>query len=495
MISSLSPHLPVILVVLPLIAAPICVIFRSAGLAWLIALVASWLSFGISIFLLEQVVSNGPISYLLGNWPAPWGIEYKVDVLSAFVMLIVTSIGAIVMVFAPKSVQIEIPSDRTYLFYTMYLLTFAGLLGITITADAFNLFVFLEISSLSSYVLISLGAQRNALTAALRYLILGTVGATFYIIGVGLMYQMTGTLNISDLAERLPDVASTKTILIAVGFITVGIGLKLGLFPLHVWLPNAYAYAPSVVTAFLAATATKVAVYALLRVYFSIFGIDLFSALPIAEVLLILGLIAIISMSTVAIYQNNVKRLLAYSSVAQVGYMVIGISMLTITGLTATILHLFNHAIIKGALFLSLAAVFYRIKSVKVEDMAGLGKSMPYTMAAFVAAGFSLIGVPSTVGFISKWYLILGALEKDWWLVAVFIVLSSLLAVIYFWKVIEFAYFKGRPNGAVEIRDVPLSMLIPIWVMVGSNFYFGLNTNFTISAAMKAATSLIGDGP
>ena len=495
MISSLSPHLPVILVVLPLIAAPICVIFRSAGLAWLIALVASWLSFGISIFLLEQVISNGPISYLLGNWPAPWGIEYKVDVLSAFVMLIVTSIGAIVMVFAPKSVQIEIPSDRTYLFYTMYLLTFAGLLGITITADAFNLFVFLEISSLSSYVLISLGAQRNALTAALRYLILGTVGATFYIIGVGLMYQMTGTLNISDLAERLPDVASTKTILIAIGFITVGIGLKLGLFPLHVWLPNAYAYAPSVVTAFLAATATKVAVYALLRVYFSIFGIDLFSALPIAEVLLILGLIAIISMSTVAIYQNNVKRLLAYSSVAQVGYMVIGISMLTITGLTATILHLFNHAIIKGALFLSLAAVFYRIKSVKVEDMAGLGKSMPYTMAAFVAAGFSLIGVPSTVGFISKWYLILGALEKDWWLVAVFIVLSSLLAVIYFWKVIEFAYFKGRPNGAVEIRDVPLSMLIPIWVMVGSNFYFGLNTNFTISAAMKAATSLIGDGP
>ena len=495
MFSGLPPHLPVILVVLPLIAAPICVIFRSASLAWLIALIASWLCLGISIFLLEQVISNGPISYLLGNWPAPWGIEYKVDVLSAFVMLIVTSIGAIVMVFAPKSVQIEIPSDRTYLFYTMYLLTFAGLLGITITADAFNLFVFLEISSLSSYVLISLGAQRNALTAALRYLILGTVGATFYIIGVGLMYQMTGTLNISDLAERMPDVASTKTILIAVGFITVGIGLKLGLFPLHVWLPNAYAYAPSVVTAFLAATATKVAVYALLRVYFSIFGINLFSALPIAEVLLILGLIAIISMSTVAIYQNNAKRLLAYSSVAQVGYMVIGIGMLTITGLTATILHLFNHAVIKGALFLALAAVFYRIKSVKVEDMAGLGKAMPYTMAAFVAAGFSLIGVPSSVGFISKWYLILGALEKDWWLVAMLIILSSLLAVIYFWKVIEYAYFKNRPNGATEIKDVPLSMLIPIWVMVGSNFYFGLNTNFTISAAMKAATSLIGDGP
>ena len=306
------------------------------------------------------------------------------------------------------------------------------------------------------------------------------------------MYQMTGTLNISDLAERLPDVASTKTILVAIGFITVGIGLKLGLFPLHTWLPNAYAFAPSVVTAFLAATATKVAVYALLRIYFTIFGVHLFSALPIANILLILGLISILSMSTVAIYQNNAKRLLAYSSVAQVGYMVIGISMVTVTGLTATILHLFNHAVIKGALFLTLAAIFYRIKSVKVEDMAGLGKTMPYTMAAFVAAGFSLIGVPLTVGFISKWYLILGALEKGWWLVALLIIVSSLLAVIYFWKVVEFAYFKARPDGATKFSEAPLSMLIPIWVMVGSNFYFGINTNFTIAVAVKAAKSLIG---
>ncbi len=495
MLSSLSPHLPIIQVVLPLIAAPICVIFRRTGVAWLIALVVSWLSFGISIVLLEQVISNGPISYLLGSWPTPWGIEYRVDILSAFVMLIVTSIGAIVMIFAPNSVHMEIPPDRTYLFYTMYLLTFTGLLGITITGDAFNLFVFLEISSLSSYVLISLGAERNALTAALRYLILGTVGATFYIIGVGLMYQMTGTLNITDLAERLPEVASTKTILVAIGFITVGIGLKLGLFPLHVWLPNAYAYAPSVVTVFLAATATKVAVYMMLRVYFSIFGTKMFSALPIDELLLILGLIAILSMSAVAIYQSNAKRLLAYSSVAQVGYMVIGISMVTTTGLTATILHLFNHAMIKCALFLVLAAVFYRIKSVKIEDMAGLGKAMPYTMAAFIVAGFSLLGVPLTVGFISKWYLILGALEKGWWPVAGLIVVSSLLAVIYFWKIIEIAYFKPRPEGAAEISEVPLNMLLPIWVMVASNVYFGMNTDLTVSAAMSAAKSLIGGAP
>jgi len=175
--------------------------------------------------------------------------------------------------------------------------------------------------------------------------------------------------------------------------------------------------------------------------------------------------------------------------------MIIGVSMVTVTGLAATILHLFNHAVIKGALFLMLATVFYRIRSVKIEDMAGLGKAMPYTMAAFVAAGFSLVGVPLTVGFISKWYLILGALEKGWWVVAILILVSSLLAVIYFWKVIESAYFKIRPEGATQIREAPLSMLIPMWFMVGSNFYFGINTDFTVSVAMNAAKTLIGAAP
>ncbi len=491
----LSAHLPAIQVVLPLISAPLCVLFRRSGATWLIALIVSWLSLGVSILLLEQVFANGPISYLLGSWAAPWGIEYKVDMLSAFVMLIVTSVGSISMVFAPNSVKSEIPEDRIYLFYTMYLLTFAGLLGITITGDAFNLFVFLEISSLSSYVLISLGAERNALTAAFRYLILGTVGATFYIIGVGLMYQMTGTLNMVDLAERLPAVAETRTILVALGFVTVGIGLKLGLFPVHVWLPNAYAYAPSVVTAFLAATATKVAVYTLLRIYFTVFGTKVFAALPIDEFLLALGLISIVSMSAVAIFQINTKRLLAYSSVAQVGYMIIGISMVTATGLTATILHLFNHAMIKGALFLVLAAVFFQIKSVKIEHMAGLGRVMPYSMAAFVLAGFSLVGVPLTVGFVSKWYLILGALEKGWWPVAGLILVSSLLAVIYFWKVIEAVYFKPRPQDAPIIHEVPLVMLFPMWVLVGANIYFGVNTDLSVGAASAAANLLIGGTP
>jgi len=333
------------------------------------------------------------------------------------------------------------------------------------------------------------------MTAAFRYLILGTVGATFYVIGVGLMYQMTGTLNIADLGERLPAVAETRTILIALAFLTIGIGLKAGVFPLHIWLPNAYCFAPSVVTSFLAATATKVAIYALLRVYFTVFGIKTIGSLPVSELLLAMGLIAIVLMSTVAIYQNDAKRLLAYSSIAQIGYMVIGVSMLTVNGLTATTIHLFNHALMKAVLFLALAAIFYRINSVNIKDMAGLGKAMPFSMAAFLIGGLSLIGVPLTVGFVSKWYLILAALENGWWPVAILILFSSLLAVIYIWKIIEVTYLTPRPKEAPEVTEVSSQMLIPIWALVCANIYFGIDTDLTVSVAESIAQALVGGKP
>ncbi len=489
----IAANLPILHVIIPLIGAPLGLMFRrSPAGAWLLALIISWVTLTDSLALLLIVSGGEAVSYEIGNWAAPWGIEYRVDMLAAYVIVIVSGIGAVTMLYARQSVEAEIPRDRIYLFYTMYLLTLSGLLGIATTGDTFNLFVFLEISSLSTYVMVSLGAERRALTAAFRYLVLGTVGATFYVIGVGLMYQMTGTLNMADLVDRLPEVAETRTILAAVAFLTVGIGLKLGLFPVHVWLPNAYTYAPSVVTAFLAATATKVAVYVLVRIYYTLFKGGVFETLPVDEILLALSIVAIVAMSAVAIFQTNVKRLLAYSSVAQIGYMLIGISLVTITGLTAGILHLFNHALMKGALFLALGCVFFRIRSVNVDDMAGLAKVMPWTMAAFVTGGLSLIGIPLTVGFVSKWYLILASLEKEWWLLAAAILFSSLLAVIYMWRVIEVAYFRERPAGAAAIGEAPLAMLVPMWMLVGANVYFGIDTDLTVGTARAAAELLMG---
>ncbi len=493
---TLLDHLPVLVVLLPLFAAPLCVLIDRPLGGWLVALGASWLSFAASIMLLIQISADGLISYHLGGWPPPWGIEYRIDLLGAYVLLIVTGIAALVMIFARRSVTDEIPEQRIARFYAALMLVFAGLAGITVTGDAFNVFVFLEISSLASYAVISMGRDRRALNAAFQYLVMGTIGATFILIGIGLLYMMTGTLNMADLATRLPDVSDTRTVRAGFAFLTVGISLKLALFPLHLWLPNAYTYAPSAVTAFLAATATKVAVYMLLRFLLDVFGVEFsLQAMPLDNILMILGLTGILIASLVAVFQEDIKRMLAYSSVAQIGYMVLGIGMASTTGLIAATLHVFNHALMKGALFLALGAVAYRIGAVCVRDFAGLGKRMPWTMAAIVLGGLSLIGVPPTAGFISKWYLVLGTLEQGLWPVAVLILIGSLLAVLYIWKLVEAAYFEPVPDDAPVVTEAPWSMLLPIWLLVGANIYFGIHTDVTVGVATQAVTELTGVRP
>ncbi len=489
-------HLPIFQVIIPLMAAPICLFLRRGDLCWAWATLATWCAFAISLALLFGVLDNGTVVYEIGDWAAPWGIEYRVDLFSAFILAIVTAIGSITVPYMARSVATEIPEERQYLFYLMYLLCLAGLLGIAITGDAFNLFVFLEISSLSSYVLISMGKDRRALTASFRYLIMGTLGATFYIIGVGLMYMMTGTLNMADLATLLPAVADSRTILAALAFLTVGLCLKLALFPLHLWLPNAYTYAPSAVTVFLASTATKVAIYALIRVYFTIFGqVELADGSAIQLLWTVLAVAGMFVGSIVAIYQTNIKRMLAYSSVAQVGYIVLGLSFASVTGVAAGIVHVFNHAMMKGALFMAMGCIFYCIGSSHIKDMAGLGKRMPFTMAAFVGGGLSIIGVPLTVGFVSKWYLIQAALDEGMWFIAVLIVASSLLAVIYVWRVVEVAYFNpAAPGIDMTVREAPLSMLVPMWLLVAASVYFGIDATATMDIALDAADFLLGGG-
>ena len=495
----MSQNLPALLVVVPMMLAPLAALLNRSGPAWVVAAIGCWFSFGAALQLLSRVMTEGVIIYSLGGWAAPIGIEYRIDLVSAFVAVIVSSIAAIAILYARTSVQDEIEEDRHALFYAAFLLNVCGLLGISITGDVFNVFVFLEVSSLSAYSMIALGQDRRALTSAFQYLIMGSVGATFIVIGIGLLFVMTGTLGMMDLAERIPEVWASgdgdRTIAVAFTFLTVGVMLKLALFPLHLWLPNAYTFAPSAVTGYMAATSTKVSVYLLMRFFFTVFGEQFsFEQMQLDMVLMPLALVAIFAMSLVAIYQMNVKRLLAFSSVAQIGYMVLGISFGSVLGVAAGIIHLFNHAVMKGALFMAMGCVMYRIGSVRLEDMKGLGRAMPWTMAAFVGGGLSMIGVPLTVGFISNWYLVQAALEQGRWFVAAVVMVGSLMALIYIWKVVEVAYFQRREDEA-EIREAPISLLIPTWALVAASFWFGIDAGTTSSVAISAAETLLGVMP
>lgn len=488
-------HLPVLEVLVPLAAAPLCALLRRPLLAWGVVMASTTFALGGSLVLLFQVLSNGVISYHIGDWAPPWGIEFRLDAANSFVLVLVSLVGTMCAIYGRKSVEREISPEAQPLFCTLLLLCFAGMLGVTSTGDAFNLFVFLEISSLSTYVLVAMGASRDkrALTAAFTYLLVGTIGATFYVIGLGLVYALTGTLNMADMALRITDIGDSSTLRVGFAFIIIGFGLKLAIFPLHQWLPNAYTYAPSMVSAFLAGTATKVAVYASLRFLYTVFSPNLhFDAQVLQTLFLPLGLAAIFVASGVAIFQSNIKRLLAYSSVAQVGYILVGVSFANITGLTATFLHLFNHAIMKSGLLLAVGCVVYRTGSCSISTFRGLGHRMPWTMAAFVIGGLSMIGIPATVGFISKWYLVLGALERGWWPVAFAMVAGSLLALIYFGRIVEAAYLQPSPEGN-KVTEAPLSMLAPLWVLTISCLALGINSEFTVSSARAAANALFFD--
>ncbi len=492
----IATQLPALQIIIPLFAAPLIVLARRSELAWIIALVANFLCVLVAWDLFQLVNEQGIIRYSLGGWAAPTGIEYFVDTVNAPLLLLVSSISAIVVAYAYHSVKKSIDSTKHYLFYAAWMLCLSGLLGMLITGDAFNVFVFLEISSLSTYMLIAFGNDRRALTASFRYLVLGSIGASFILIGIGFLYAATGSLNMLDLAQRIPNASSERAILVAFSFISIGLMIKSAIFPLHAWLANAYHFAPISVTAFLAGTATKVSLYVLLRFLFSVFGTQYnFEYLLLNVILLPAAVFGFLIMSVVAIFQTDLRRMLAYSSVAQIGYIVAGISLATQAGITAGYAHIINHALIKTALFMSVGCIIYRLGHAHRPSLDNLIQTMPLTCVAFIVSGLGLIGVPFTGGFISKFTLISASMEKGWWVMGGLVLVSSVLAIIYIGRVVDVMLFRKQrlPNPMPQGRnEAPLSMLVPMYVLIGLSLYLGVYGSETLTVSGEAAKQLLG---
>ncbi len=534
-----AEHLPILHVVIPLAGAVVVlaggVVRRIGRAVWGITF-ASVLGSTICGFLLvPRVLEQGRVSYALGNWKPPYGIEYAVDTLSLLLILLITTLTLLITIYTKQSIQRDILPHQEPYFYSAYLLFVSGLLGMVTTADIFNLYVFLEIASLAGYALIAVGRRREALLASYNYLIIGTIASTLFLLGVGYLYMITGTLNMPDLRVHLAELYGSRTLLVGMAFITLGLSVKMALFPLHTWLPNAYTYAPDSITALMASLTTKVGVYATFRVFFDVLKPSFLSeVVPLEEIFMGLGAVAILVGSLLAIFQHNLKRMLAYSSVAQIGYMVLGLSMLNTPGIIGGLIHIINHAVIKGGLFLAVGNIIYRTGAERIEDLNLMAQRMPMTMLAFTACALALIGVPLTAGFVTKWYLILGSLEAGRWFLVPVIVLGALLAALYLWRIIERAYFyksgefmgsgqsavgSGKLNltppaplsaskeggsqaplsrsvgeglGLRAKTEAPLSMLIPTLILAVLSIALGIFAMLPLSLAERIAKTLLG---
>ena len=461
---------PSLIVIIPLLCAlitPLIGLWRKS-FCYIWVIIALTLCTLVSFDTLFSVMGSGTIHYRMGGWNPPFGIELVIDHLNAMMLVIITGISLIVAVYARRSVEAELPEKVVY-FYTLYLLQTTGFLGIVITGDLFNLYVFLEIASLAGYALIAVG-EDGAPLACFRYIVIGTIGASFYLLGVGYIYISTGTLNMADAYRLLGQLQDSKVIVTALAFILAGLALKMALFPLHLWLPDAYTKAPSVSSALIAPLMTKISMYVMIRVLFSVFGLTLFMKLfPLSAIMAWAGVVAIIAGAIMALAQTDFKRMLCYIVVAEVGYIVGGVGLANETAIRGAILHILNDAVMTAGLFTVAGIIMYRMKSRQISDFKGLFREMPVTMSAFTIGAMSIIGVPPTCGFFSKWYLIQGGVIANQWAFVGALLFSSLVNVVLFFRIIEFGYgFQTEGDGhgqvhepPVTVKEAPMSMLIP----------------------------------
>ncbi len=489
-------HLPVLQVVVPLLVAPLCVLLRNRTIARALVMATAVIMFVITLLLLQGILEGEKFVYQLGGWAAPWGIEYRVDPLTVFVLLTINLVHLLAAIFCMGRTDENLGKAGHAAFYAAWLLCIAGLNGMVVTNDAFNVFVFLEISSLSTYVLISCGRDPKALLAAYRYLVMGAIGATFILLSIGLLYMQTGTLNISDLAVLIADQGASRTMVMALSFFIIGVGIKCAIFPLHDWLPNAYSFAPNSVTVLLSGTATKVALYVLLRFVHDLFGADYsISQMPLDVVLITCAIFGMLLAPIIALRESNLKRMFAWSSIAQISYIVMAIGLGTRAGAAAALIHLFNHSIIKSAIFMAVAILIARTGTARIKHLGSVAHKHRLACYTILFGGLGLIGLPGTVGFVSKGVLVSAAVDKGWWWLAFPVLAGSLASAAYVWRIVETLWAKPADIDLVQpTSPVHFYEWFPLVVMTALALWFGLNASFTTELANLAATALVGPG-
>ena len=471
----MSYQLPAILFLLPLFAAismpVVCLKHRHWSKSISLTILAAMVL--VSILNLHNVVNHGEVRYAFSGWTAPLGIEWVADGLASVILVLLSVLGLLGVVFtgptSPKAL-----GGRIVNYYTLILLFFSALTGIVFAADFFNIFVFLEVAAISSYALIGVAGGR-ALFAAFRYLILGTIGASIYLLGVSYLYAVTGTLNMADMADKLPFLLGSKALVGGLLFIFIGLGIKMALVPFHSWMPEAYAYAPDSVSPIMASLLTKIVLLAWVRIIYWVLNasIAIFD-IPILQLVAVLGALAAVIGASLALAQRDIKMMFAYGGVSHIGIILIGIGQGNQTGFVGGIFYLLNDAVMQAALFFLAGVAFCHYGVRTIDDLGRVGKQAPWLTGSLIVVGLGMIGLPPTGGFFGKWNIILGALEADNYVSVAAVLLATLLTLAYFVKLFEGIFRQTSTRLDLQFGEFPLSFKMTLGVTSAAIMLLGL---------------------
>lgn len=408
--------------------------------------------------------------YSIGGWDPPVGISWVQDGFSNLMLVIVSLISFCATLF---SIQYMERYTSKYKYYSLFLLMVTGMNGVIMTGDMFNLFVFLEIAAVASYALVAFGGEHEELEASFKYLVLGSIGSSLILLGIALLYGMTGYLNMAAIANNLAD-SDNMLVLLATVFFIVGFGIKAAMVPFHPWLPDAHPSAPAPISAMLSGVLIKaLGIYTLTRVLFNVIGVSKLYG----GVLISIGILSMVVGVFLAVGQWDFKRLLAYHSISQMGYVILGLGIggfiLATDGnmyagtlaILGGIFHLTNHSVFKSLLFLCSGSIEYSTGTRQLKEMGGLGTKMPVTRATCTIASLSIAGVPPFNGFWSKLLIVIAAFQAGFHWLAVITILVSFVTLISFLKVLRYTFLGELPEYLKQIRESPLSMLTPLIIL------------------------------
>ncbi|MBN1651904.1 MAG: hypothetical protein JW857_11285 [Bacteroidales bacterium] len=477
---------PVHYIALPLMAAFLIPLFGKLNkdLVRLIpGLVLLYLSY-ISVVLMTQVITqNTTIIEVIAGWSPPWGINLVFSPFTGFLVSLFSMLGFLIWLYT-YNFKPEIDFAQTQKFYVLFMMLITGTIGIVLTGDIFNLFVFLEITAISAYSLTAFYRERDGAEAAFKYLLIGSFASFLILLAIVLLYTQVGTLNMAEIAQRMPDVNPYMKGVILILFF-VGFGIEAEMFPLNGWAPDVYTQAPGPIGAIFSGMVVKAGIYSLIRVVYTLFDVS-----EVLQLMILMGIITMAVAEVIALRQGRLKRMLAYSSIGQMGVVLVAFGIGTYEAVFAAIFLMFNHAIIKGMLFLSGTYLVYNSTEKNIADLDGIGKVMPFTSFLFALGSLAIVGLPPFAGFWSKLYVLMAAAdERLIWVIAIILVVS-VIEIVYYFRVIHRIYFKER-TSTIEIKIPSINAKFVMFVLALIIILIGVYPDLISGLIERAAADLL----